>query len=285
MKLLHCVLCGALSVLAWAAPLSAQPIDTTNHPEKVYHVDTWLSLGITGLGIATNALGLARLRGKERIDDATLETLIDARLPWIDRSGLNQDILKMEEAEFISDYIFYGGVFMPFALMLDPAIRSDWFDLLLMYSEILAVSSNFYTYGPLGPTFIERYRPIVYYADLDNELRGRGGWRNSFFSGHVASTATGTFFFARVLSDYHPEWTTGQRLLVYALAALPPSICAYYRVRALKHWTTDTIVGGLVGAGFGMVGPWIHKKWREKRVRINGAYSSEFKGLGLQLYF
>lgn len=46
---------------------------------------------------------------------------------------------------------------------------------------------------------------MVFYTDLPEEDRTFRGFRNSFYSGHVAAMTPGAFFTAKVYTDYHPE--------------------------------------------------------------------------------
>jgi membrane-associated phospholipid phosphatase len=119
----------------------------------------------------------------------------------------------------------------------------------------------------------------VYYEDLAIEDRINGGNRNSFFSGHVSSTATGTFFTAKVLADHHPEWGA-KRWLLYGLAGIPPTIVAIQRVRALRHFPTDTIIGGLTGVLVGIGIPELHRRWKNK-VSLSAVWQEDAKGLAL----
>ena len=157
-----------------------------------------------------------------------------------------------------------------------------------MYLETQALASNFYAWSPLGPTGIDRLRPRAYYDDLPLDEKESGGTRNSFFSGHASSTAVGSFFFAKVLTDYHPEWSRKKKTLVYGLASIPPILVSIERIRALRHWPSDTVVGSLLGAGFGLLIPHLHQRWAEKhrsRLSVNAVYQAEAKGIAVGLRF
>ncbi|MEM1358927.1 MAG: phosphatase PAP2 family protein, partial [Bacteroidota bacterium] len=149
-------------------------------------------------------------------------------------------------------------------------------------------SSNAYAWSPLGPRFNNRVRPVAYYEDVDFGLRSQGNSRNSFFSGHANTTALGTFFFAKVLSDYNPQWNGRQRALLFGAAALPPIYVSWQRVRALKHFPSDTVMGLAVGAFFGIMTPQVHKNWAKKHrthLSITGGYTADVGGAGFTLTF
>ena len=82
---------------------------------------------------------------------------------------------------------------------------------------------------------------------------------NSFFSGHTSSTATSTFFMARILDDLHPELGT-KRWLLYAGAAVPPALAGWYRIRAGKHFPSDVVAGFAFGAAVGVLVPELHRR-------------------------
>ena len=64
---------------------------------------------------------------------------------------------------------------------------------------------------------------------------------------------------AKVISDYHPELGR-KKWLVFAAAIIPPAIVGWYRIRALKHFPTDVLLGYLVGAAVGILVPELHKQ-------------------------
>lgn len=145
------------------------------------------------------------------------------------------------------------------------------------------LNSNIYSWSPMGPRFVERYRPAVYYENLPLEERNYGRLRNSFYSGHTATVAVGTFFTAKVYADYHPD-LGGKKYLLYGLALVPPTVVGIYRIKALRHFPTDVVIGGIVGAGVGFLVPELHRKWQGK-VGITATYTDQMKGVGFSLNF
>lgn len=262
---------------------SAQiPQDSLEKGElSVYKVNPWISGGIALVGLVTNSSGLQRLRDAPLIPEERLNRLTEEDLIGLDRIALRQDPgrASRDKAQNISDLLLYSGALSPILLFIDRPIRKQWLDVSLMYLEAQAVTSNFYSWGPLGPTFAERLRPAAYYTELPLEERQAGNNRNSWYSGHVASTATGWFFVARVIDDFHPE-LGGKKWIFYGLATVPTVVVAVNRVRALRHFPTDTIVGGIVGASVGMLIPVIHKR-TNGRLKVGALYNDQAKGLAL----
>ncbi len=250
---------------------------------RIYKVNRLLSLGIFTAGTLGNTVGLQRLRNKPDIPLRTLNRLNRDKLWGIDRAALKVDPGKKDQAAKISDRFLYSSLLLPVTLFLDKDIRRDWLDVALLYGETQMLASNFYTWGPIGPSFIERFRPAVYFEELPLEERNFGGLRNSFFSGHVSSTATATFFTATVLLDYNPHLRK-YSAAIYALASVTPIIVGINRVRALKHFPTDTIIGGIVGASFGILIPTLHKRWG-KHLAFSALYEPSMKGMAMRWKF
>jgi hypothetical protein len=280
--MLKTIFTGFCLFLLGAVSAQNVPADTLLDKDgSMYHVNPWISGGMALVGLYTNATGLERLRNAPLIPEDRLNRLTGDDLIGLDRVALRQDPSKSktDQAQKVSDFLLYSGAFSPVILFVDRSIRSEWLDVTLMYLESQAVTSNFYTWGPLGPTFAERLRPAAYYTQLPLEEREAGNNRNSLYSGHVASTATGWFFVARVFSDFHPE-LGGKRWLLYGLAAIPTTIVSINRVKALRHFPSDTIIGGIVGAAVGVLIPTIHKNL-QGRLKVGAVYEPEVKGLAL----
>lgn len=111
-------------------------------------------------------------------------------------------------------------------------------------------------------TTVKRNRPFVYNpeAPLDKKLTRNA--RTAFLSGHTSISAANCFFSAKVFSDYYPE--SKWKPVVWTTAAILPAITGYLRVKAGKHYPTDTIAGYLLGATTGLLIPQLHKKKMEK---------------------
>ncbi len=245
----------------------------------VYHVNRWASGGVALLGAYTNFEGLSRVKDKPRLTKPELNQLMTNSISRLNRSGLKQDPGKREQAHRVSDILMYGTASLPFLLLLDGKVKKDYLDIALLYLETVALTSNLYTYSPLGPTFVDRYRPLAFYEEVPLEERQSGNMRNSFYSGHVATTAMGGFFLAKVLHDYHPEWGS-RRWLLFGAAALPTTTVAWLRVRALKHFPSDVLAGGLIGAGMGILIPELHRKL-QNRMKVQAGFGLQGNTLGV----
>ena len=84
----------------------------------------------------------------------------------------------------------------------------------------------------------------------------------------------------KVFCDYHPE-IGNKKYLLYAAATIPPLLLGYFRVKALRHFPSDVMVGTAIGALCGILIPEIHRI-RSKKISL-GLYSSpEATGLSLK---
>jgi len=268
----------ALAAVAGPVRLHAQAPerDSSFHP---YHVNYWVTGGIIGVGAVTNYLGVAHIGSKAAVSTAELQALDKNQVSRFDRWALNLNPTNIDGFEDWSNRTLTAIVLLPSVLLLDRQIRRDWLDMLLIYMESISITNNIYEWSFIGPSFQNKIRPVAYYPQLPASRTQVGTVRNSFYSGHVASAATATFLMAKMYSDYHPEIGDAKYLL-YAAAAVPPLIEGYLRVRALRHFPSDVMVGLGVGAFVGILIPELHR-FESKGVTL-GLYSApESAGLTL----
>lgn len=230
---------------------------------ELYYVNPYVGAAVAGGGFILNYLGVTRLRKSPRIETDKILALSKTAVNAFDRHALEQDPTDRSRYSKLSDRWRDAGLILPAFLFLEKRIRRQWLDVILMYAEVHAINGVTYAYMPIGPTFIERYRPVVYYDQLPLDSRNAGRNKNSFYSGHVSTTAAGSFFAAKVFSDLHPEWGA-KRIFLFAAAAVPPLLVGLYRVKSLNHFTSDTIVGFAVGAFTGIFIPHLHRNRQRK---------------------
>lgn len=246
---------------------------------KIYRVNTWWSIGIGVAGTLTDYIGVQRLLDKDPITEAELIQLNRTDVPRFDRSALDFKIDNYERNIKQSDFLYIGTFFAPGLLFLDKKISKHWFDIFLMYYEAQIIGSNLYSWTPLGPQWIDRLRPIAFYDELDMSARISGNNRNSFFSGHTSLTATATFFMAKVYHDYHPNLKR-KRWLSYSIASLPVALTGFMRVKGLKHFPSDAVIGACIGAAVGVLIPELHRK---RQWNIMARFDERFQGIGFRL--
>ena len=284
MRTLGCL----LTALFFSMGVFCQTADTLIKPKgkvRRYHVNYWVTGSIIAVGMVSDYFAIGRLKSKPKLTSEEL-TFINTDqqknlINPIDRWALDQNTSDRDLFIKISDYGEIAIFLLPALLIIDKKIRRDWLDILLMYVEGHTITFSFYNYSPLGPTFINRYRPFVYYPEFTPDDRmNNNNSRNSFFSGHVGSCAYSTFFMAKVYCDYHPE-LGAKKFLLYLAASLPPSVIAFARVKALAHFPSDVAVGFGLGAIIGIVVPELHKNRKFKDFSL-GMFTSP-AGMGLSV--
>ncbi|KXX70654.1 phosphatase PAP2 family protein [Flammeovirga sp. SJP92] len=256
--------CITVSTLTFAQ--KADSLKWYKSHSKVYYAPPVTTGSIAAAGLLANYLGIRMLNNRPSLNLEEIKRLDINSVNQFDRHVFDHPVEDRENSHNFTDWGLYVSVVLPFTLFFDNEIRKDWIEVSLMYLETQMIAVNIYNY--LGPGVFRRYRPIAYmqgHPDVpDYELTDNNNER-SFFSGHTSNTACGTFFTAKVLTDYHPEWSTGAKIGVYVAAFIPPALVGYYRTRAYKHFYTDVITGCAVGALTGVFVPQIHKKLRTKR--------------------
>ncbi len=256
--------------------LQAQDLES-----PMYNVNRYVSGSIGVVGTITNYIGLNRILSKDSIPAEKVLALRDEDVNRFDRVALRQSLDFVDQAKILSDIGLYASFALPAVLFFDKEIGKEWKDISLLYFETQAIAANMYSWSPLGPTFNERYRPSTYYEELTLEDRRFGRKRNSFFSGHVSTTATASFFMAKVYCDFHPE-LGAKKWLIYTAAAVPPAFVGLFRVKSLNHFPTDTIAGTIIGGAVGILMPHFHKN-KNKKNRLG--LSSIPEGYGLAMLY
>ncbi len=278
-----------LGLLLLPTFLVAQFADSTtvkNGPK--YAVNPWVSVPAIALGGWASQQRLISLQDKPRITAAELQALDPNDVAGIDRIALRQDFSTHKQGILWSDRLFSAGQFAPFGLFIWKKYRQDWLDISLMYLEAQVTQGLFYGFAPFGPTQINRYRPRVYYEEAELDSRTNGNQRNSVFSGHVSTMSTGFYFMAKMIDDYNPQLTGGQRVLLYVGASVPSVAGSWLRVKAVKHYPTDTMIGLGVGAISGILVPELHRWWARRhrsRLAVTPHYTGSAGGVGLSMLF
>lgn len=176
-----------------------------------------------------------------------------------------------KRAQQWSDYFLFGVAVLPTVFLSNHHTRKDIFPLLFMTVEVVGLNVALTS---ITKKLASRTRPLVYNPAFPLEDKITENARVSFFSGHTSHTAALSFFSAKVMVDYHPEAKAGVKAGIWAFAASIPAVTGYLRVRAGKHFPTDTIVGYLVGGLVGIVIPTLHKPHHHglaKRIKIQPA--------------
>jgi len=240
-------------------------------------VEIPLTLGLFGVTV----YGYKYLANKNGLSYEKAISLTPEDVWWFDRPATKQDASKRLDAHNTSDLLLNSSVALPALLALDSNIRKNWFDVLLLYGQSHAVNSNLYI---LNSALVSRARPFNYNADVAIEEKIANESRNSWFSGHVSSTATASFFLAKVYSDYHPE-LGNKKYWLFTAALIPPSLVGLYRYKAMKHFPTDIMAGVVAGAATGILIPHIHKVKNKESAWAFVPFAGKINGLQISYTF
>ncbi len=236
------------------------------------YVWDWTTDGIwTGTALAATTGGFILIQNKEGISEAELTAIladqenINALDKWVAGN-------YSESANKLSDIPFFLSFITPGVLFFDDETNDHTGQILGLYLESLATTASMYT---LSAGLINRSRPYVYSDEADMSRRLSGSGQRSFYSGHVAATATATFFVAKVYNDFNPD--SPALPYIWVGAAVLPAGVAYFRLEAGQHFLTDVMLGYGLGAAVGYFVPELHKR-KNSKLSIAPASGTSFTG-------
>lgn len=225
---------------------------------------SWNDGAITAAGMGLSYWGMTLMQQKPGLSEAELAWIdanldeIRAEIPFYDRWSFGY---FNREANSLSDVPFYASFALPLLYVAYRPIRQHAPSIGLLYLETMSITGALFSQVN-ARSF--RNRPLVYNQSEENDSRADRKAENSFFGGHVAATASATFYAAKVFNDYFPN--SPARPYVWVGAAALPAAVAWLRIRAGKHFLSDNVVGYAVGAGVGLVVPHLHK--RTENIRL-----------------
>ncbi|MEK7256007.1 MAG: phosphatase PAP2 family protein, partial [Bacteroidota bacterium] len=180
-----------------------------------------------------------------------LQTLNPMDINAFDRLATGKNSMK---AHYASNVPLYGSYALPVLFLADKETRRDFPQILSLFSETILLNA--------GVTFLmkstfRRPRPYVFDPNVDLTRKQKRNAKASFVSGHTSTTAANTFFMAKVYSDYFPD--SKLKPYVWGSAIVVPAVTGYLRVRAGRHYPTDTIAGYIIGAAAGYFVTYLHR--------------------------
>lgn len=163
-----------------------------------------------------------------------------------------------------SDAVLLTVTILPALFLSEHHTGRDIKTLLIMYAEVFTFN---YGLTEFAKSSVNRARPYVYNPDVPMSTRTGSFSRKSFFSGHTSQTAAASFFFAKVITDYHPTLRRGLKWGLWIFAATVPALNGYFRVLAGKHFPTDVAAGYVAGAATGWLIPQLHRTRTSKQAK------------------
>ncbi len=258
--------------------------DQSFSPKDVYKISWKVDAPVTAAGLGLSVLGLHLIQNKDSLTYSEAMAKTRSDVPAFDRGNAGFYSDKDNKASYIP---FFAGFATPVAVMLiNKNERQQAGKILVMYTETLAITSTLYT---ITAGSVNRSRPLVY-PDKNGNYRAPLSKRESknsqrsFYAGHTAATATGSFFAAKVFSDLNPD--SKFKPVIWVIAAALPAVTAYYRYESGEHFLSDNILGYAIGAGVGILVPQFHKTHKNfERVSFAPAIGQGYKGFDLAYTF
>jgi membrane-associated phospholipid phosphatase len=155
-----------------------------------------------------------------------------------------------------SDAVLLTVTVLPALFLSEHHTGRDIKTLLIMYAEVFTFN---YGLTEIAKSSVNRARPYVYNPEVPMGTRTGSFSRKSFFSGHTSQTAAASFYFAKVITDYHPTLKKGLKIGLWAFAVTIPALNGTFRVLAGKHFPTDVMTGYVAGAATGWLIPQLHR--------------------------
>ncbi|WP_179019412.1 phosphatase PAP2 family protein [Winogradskyella forsetii] len=243
------ILFASFFIALFCLPSLAQQKSTSPYEWKWKRDGIW-----TGAGLGASYLGLSLIRNKDDLTPAEFQNVLDKQdnINFIDRWAVGNN---SERASEISDIPFALSFAAPFVLLFDDEVNDHTGQVLGIYLESMATTGALYS---ITAGLVNRSRPYVYSEENSLDRRTSNNGQRSFYSGHVAATATATFFAAKAFQDFNPD--SAGIPYVWAGAAILPAAVGYLRIEAGQHFLTDVLLGYGLGALAGYYIPELHKR-------------------------
>lgn len=229
------------------------------------------SAAILSVGILANEFIAVEPLNEQELADLDKDDIFFIDRPFADSYA--------PSAAKASDFVRSTITILPLFFLSNHSTRKDIGPLVVMSAEVVAI-----TFGltQFTKNVVGRPRPFTYNDDVDLEIRTKDDNRLSFFSGHASYTAALSFFFAKVMTDYHPHAKKGFKRALWISAATIPAIAASLRVASGRHFPTDVLTGYAVGALVGYYIPELHKKKTQNLSMVPFFYDG---GMGMSFTF
>jgi membrane-associated phospholipid phosphatase len=248
--------------------------NTQANSNSVYHVSFKKDAPVIIAGIGLTYLGNSLIKNKDELTLAELATKTRDKVPFFDRGNVGYYDSKIDKDSYIP---FLGSFAMPVVMgIINKNMRNNFGRIGVMYIESLSITGALFTMA--AGTF-NRPRPLVYAgtsAPTDERINKNN--QRSFYAGHTASTASATFFAAKVFHDLNPN--SKAKPFVWVVAAAVPAVVGYMRYKSGFHFLSDNLLGYVVGAASGILIPEWHKK-SDQNLSFVPQLGKDYKGIAL----
>ncbi len=228
-------------------------LESYNTHEHVFELKTGREIFLLSLGAGLN---LYNIYLQNQVDPLTPFEI--AQLDPMQVNPFDRKTIDNYRKEGAGDYLLYASFLIPFTVPLTifkgEEHKSDWKVWAIMTSELALINAGF---NGIIKSSVLRIRPFVYNPDVSLELKTEKNARYSFYSGHTSTTASLTYFTARLFSSYLTNTRT--KTLIWIGAVTYPLLTGLLRIQTGRHFRTDVLTGYVFGAFFGYIIPDLHR--------------------------
>lgn len=198
----------------------------------------------------------------------------------LDRYPFSVDSAEAADWVIISDVANLASFGAPLVVgLLLLSEKNEALTYAVMYAEGFTL-----TYGvtQLLKEAVSRPRPYAYQDNYPIEYRlSKDEWA-SFPSAHTSSAAFNCFFAAYMLDKMILDKQADEklRIAIWAAAAALPAYTGFARVSAARHFPTDVAAGYVLGAGLGLLIPYLHEH-KAQGIAMTPLFSNEYLGASI----
>lgn len=187
-----------------------------------------------------------------------VDPLTSTQIAALDRNDINsfdRGTMNPYREDHAGDALAFSSLLFPLGFLANDEMRDDAETLGAMWGEALLWSEGL---AQVTKSIAQRARPYVYDPNAPMEKKTQTEARLSFYSAHATTAAVNCIFMAKVFSDYSSN--KNAEVALWTGAVLYPTLVGFFRVDSGHHFTTDTLVGLVVGGAVGYLVPALHHR-------------------------
>ena len=192
-----------------------------------------------------------------------LDKFTDFNKPELKDTSFEKSGINAFDRIFVNPYsktLDTAGTVLSAALCVSPAIlafapKNQWLEAGAMYAETMLFAWGF---KELAKLCVNRARPYMYFDERPQEEIEKGDWTASFFSGHTTLAFAAATYTSYVFGKLMPD--SALKIPVIAGSYTLAAAVAVTRIAGGCHFTTDVLLGAVVGSTCGFLVPFIHSK-------------------------
>ena len=208
------------------------------------------------ISLATGALALCATT-------FAFDKFTDFNRPELESDMFEKNSINAFDRIFVNPYsktLDAAGTVLASTVCVTPAVlmsapKNQWLEVGAMYAETMLFAWGF---KELAKLCVNRSRPYMYFDERPQDEIDKGDWATSFFSGHTTLAFAAATYTSYVFGKLMPN--SALKIPVIAGAYTLATTVAVTRIAGGCHFSTDVLVGALVGSACGFLVPFIHSK-------------------------